>query len=79
MTLTQQWWCLNLITNSFFILFPAKGVMSYRQIISGRLYVCLKGICSFASRALFQTPVNKPDNVNVIYLAAKERLRGPRV
>jgi len=29
----------ELIRNSFDILFPAKGVMNYRQIISSRLYV----------------------------------------
>jgi len=29
----------ELTKNSFYILFPAKGVMNYRQIISSRLYV----------------------------------------
>jgi len=29
--------------------------MSYMQIISSRLYVVLKGTCSFASRALLNT------------------------
>jgi len=37
MTLTQQWRYLNLTTNSFYILFPAKGIMSHRQDISSRL------------------------------------------
>ena len=39
MTLTQQWQYLNLVRNSFYILFPAKDISSYRQIISSRLYV----------------------------------------
>jgi len=29
----------ELTRNSFYILFPAKGVMNYKHIISGRLYV----------------------------------------
>jgi len=29
----------ELTRNSFYILFPAKGIMNYRQIISIRLYV----------------------------------------
>jgi len=37
-----QWRYLNLTRNSFDILFPAKGIMSYRQIISSSLYVRLK-------------------------------------
>jgi len=41
MMLTQQWRYLNLTRNSFYILFPAKGIVSYRQIISSRLYVRL--------------------------------------
>jgi len=52
MTLTQQWRYLNLTRNSFYILFPAKGIVSYRQIISNRLYVRLKGTGSHAGRAL---------------------------
>ena len=39
MTLTQQWLYLNLTRNSFHILFPAKGGVSYKQVISCRLYV----------------------------------------
>jgi len=42
-------------TNSFCILFPAKGIMSYRQIISSRLYIRLKITCSLTSRALINT------------------------
>jgi len=34
MMLTQQWQYLNLTKNSFYIIFPAKGVVSYKQIIS---------------------------------------------
>jgi len=43
---------LALIRNRFYILFPVKSTVSYRQIISGRLYVRLKGTCSHAHRAL---------------------------
>jgi len=42
MTLTQQWQHRNLTRSSFYILFPAKGIMSYRQIISSYLYICFK-------------------------------------
>jgi len=45
MTLTQQWQYLNLTRNSFHTFFPAKGIVSYRQIISSLLYVRLKGTC----------------------------------
>jgi len=55
MTLTQQWQYLNLTRNSFYILFLAKGIVSYRQIIFSRLYVHLKGTCSVASRAFLDT------------------------
>jgi len=51
-TLTQQWRYLNLTRNSFYILFPAKGIVSYRQIISSCLCICLKGTCSLANRTL---------------------------
>jgi len=54
-TLTQQWRYLNLTRNSLYILLPAKGTMSYKQIISSRFYVRLKGTCSLASRALLNT------------------------
>jgi len=50
MTLMQQWRYLKITGNSFHILFPMKGIMSYRQVTSSRLYVCLKGTCSLASR-----------------------------
>jgi len=42
MTLTQQWRYLNLTRNSFYSLFLAKCIVSYRKIISSRLYVRLK-------------------------------------
>jgi len=41
--------------NSFYILFPAKGIMSYSQIISCRLYVHLKRTCSLVGRAISNT------------------------
>jgi len=54
MTLTQQWWYLNLTRNSFHIIFPAKGIMSFRQGISSRLCVHLQ-TCSLASRELLNS------------------------
>jgi len=50
MRLTQHWRYVNLTRNSFYILFPTKGVASY--IISSRLCVRSKGTCSLAGRAL---------------------------
>jgi len=55
MRLTQQRLCLNLTRNNFYILFPVKGIVSYRQIISIRLYVRLNGTCSLAGRAVSNT------------------------
>ena len=52
MTLTQQRLYLNLNRNSFYILFLAKGIVSYRQIISSRLCLRIKGTCSLVSREL---------------------------
>ena len=57
MMMTQQCECryLNLTTNSSYILFPAKGIVSDRQIISIRLCICVKRACSLASRAISNT------------------------
>jgi len=56
MMLTQQWRYLNLARKSFHILFPAKGIMTCREIISSPLYVRLKGTFdSLAIRALLNT------------------------
>jgi len=52
MTRMQQWRYLNFTRNSFYILFPAKCIVSYKQIISSRLYVRLKETCSLAGGAL---------------------------
>ena len=52
MTLTQQWRYLNLTRNSFYIIFPAKYIANYNQIISSRLHVLLKETCSLAGGAL---------------------------
>jgi len=41
--------------NSFNILFPAKGIVNYRQIIPNRLYVRLKETCSFVGQAVSNT------------------------
>jgi len=43
------------LLESFYILFPATSIMSYRQIVSCRLYLLLKGTCSLASRTLLNT------------------------
>jgi len=48
MTLTQKWRYLNLIRKS----------LSYRQIISRRLYIRFKRTCSLAGRALLNTGEN---------------------
>jgi len=45
MTLTQQRRYLNLTRNSSYIIFPAKGIVSYNKIISNRLSVHMKGTC----------------------------------
>jgi len=55
MTLTQQRRYLNFTRNSFYALFLAKGVMGYKEIISSRIYVRLKGTCSLTGRALLNT------------------------
>jgi len=44
--------------NSFSILFPAKGIMTYWQIISICLYVRFKRNYSVASRALWNRWIN---------------------
>jgi len=44
-----------LTRDSFYILFPRKGIVGYRQIISSSLHVLLKGTCSLAGRALSNT------------------------
>jgi len=44
--LTQLW---------FNIIFPAKVIVSYWQIISSRLYIRLKETCSLASQVLLNT------------------------
>jgi len=40
---------------SFGVLFPAKGIEGYRQVISSHLYLRFKGNCSLAGRALSNT------------------------
>jgi len=55
MTLTQQQQYLKLTRNSFYILFPANSIVSYRQITSSCVYVRLKGNCSLAGRELLNT------------------------
>jgi len=63
MSLTQQWWYVNLTRNSFYILFPAQGIMSYRKIISNRLCIHFAGRTkrprgSYAAGGrVFETPV----------------------
>ena len=50
-----QWRYLNLTKNSFYILFPAESSVSYRQTISSRFYIRLKGTRSLAGGALLNT------------------------
>ena len=40
--------------NSFYTLVPAEVIVSYRQVISGRLYVPSNGTCSLPSQALLK-------------------------
>ena len=53
--LKQQWWYLSLTRNILYILFPAKGFVSYRQIISSPLCIHLKGTCSLDGQGLLIT------------------------
>jgi len=55
MTLMKQWRYLKSTRHSFYILFLAKGIASYGQVIPSHLYVRLKGTCSLASQALLNT------------------------
>ena len=62
----------ELAGNSFYILFPAKGIMNYRQIISSRLYVRISQLWPseeliYSLAEHFSTPVNELNNVNVIH------------
>ena len=66
MTLMQQWRYLNVTRNSFCISFPAKIIMSYRQIIYSGLYFRLKEIVHSLAEH-FQTLVNKLRNSSVDY------------
>jgi len=80
MTVTQQWRFLNLARNSLYVLFPAKSIMSYEQIISSRFYVRLKGASSLtASRALFALVKKIVNNINANYLKIPKKHRRPRV
>jgi len=78
MTLTQQWRYLNLIRNSFYIKFPAKGVMSYWQIISSRLYVFQNELVHSLAEH-FQTSVKKVTNANVFLKIHKKHCRPHRM
>jgi len=48
--LTKQRRYLNFTRISFYTLFLAKGVTGYKESISSRLYVRLKGTCWLASQ-----------------------------
>jgi len=50
--------------------------MTYRQIVSIRLYVRLKGTCSLASRALLST-VNELNSVIINYFNISKNHSGP--
>ena len=47
MSLTQQWQYLylNLTRNSLYIFFSAKSIVSFREVTSSLLYVCVKETC----------------------------------
>jgi len=66
MTLAQQWRHLNVTRNSFCILFPAKGIMSSRQIISSGLYVRLKELVHSLEEH-FETPLKKLNDISVFF------------
>jgi len=53
MKLKQQWRYLNFTRNNFYVLFPAKGIVSYKQIISSSLCVRLN---SGLQRFLYNHP-----------------------
>jgi len=63
MMLMQQWQYLNLVRNTFYILFLAKCIVSNMQIISSRLYVLFGETCLLAVENLI--PVNKINNLNL--------------
>jgi len=77
MTLTQQWQHLTCTRKSLFIVFPAKGIVNYRQIPSSGLYVRSKGTCSLSGRTLLT--VKKLNNLNVNYLKVPKIHRGPHL
>jgi len=43
MMLSQLWRYLDRARNSYYIVFPVKGIVSFRQIISSLFYVRFKG------------------------------------
>jgi len=53
--LMQQWQYLNLTRNSFYTLLPAKGIMSYRQVSSSCLYICLKELVHLLANRIQRT------------------------
>jgi len=66
---------MNLTRNS--ILFLAKGNRNYGQFCSRPFstFVLKELVHSLAEH--FETPVNKPNNVNVNYLKIPKKSRGP--
>jgi len=76
MTVTQQWRYLNLTRNSFYILFPEKGIMSSRQsFLAVSTFVSKELVQSLAEN--FWIPLNNRNNVNFNYLKIPKTHCGP--
>jgi len=60
-------------------LISCERYQSYRQIISSRLYVRLKGTVVHLLVENFCKPVNKINNADVYNLKIPKKHRGPRV
>jgi len=76
MPLIQESQYLSLTRNSFYIIFPANGVVSYREFISCPSYVRFKWICWLSVLALLNTD-NKLNNLNVNYFKIPKKHREP--
>jgi len=76
MTLTQQWRYLNLTRSSFYILFPTKGIMNFRQIISTLRSFKRNLFTRWPST--FKIRVSSLNNMNVNYLKILRKHHGPQ-
>ena len=75
MMLSQLWQYPDRARNSYYIVFPAKGIVSFRQIISSLFYVRFKGTWTLADQAF--TPVNKLNNFLPDYMKITKTHCGP--